>query len=522
VESFESSGIRPELVEALAAQGYEVPTSVQSALIPVVRRGGSVIVEAGPGSGAALGIGLGVLDRVAAEGDARTPRMALVATASDTDADALALSLAPLGDSLDIPVAALGSGWASPETATLLCGSVADVAERLRAARLSLADVKFVAVHECHEIEKAGLLSSVELLLETVRGAQVVLMGLPLSEAVEDLARRVTNRAVHVPPKPQDGRPSTRAEGAGRDLSYRVVTGDPLPHLVELIGTRLTRSGYEHVLVHFRSDDQAADAGDRLATLGYTVGPPGDRDATVWLAGVGTPVPDGLGAPVASIAYEVPTDADILRQRCLGMASAATLVRPRELPHLRRTAGAAGVRLKPEATAPDHGLDREIRALGDRLEVRLRDSGLAPFMLLSERLSERFDPMEIAAAALSVAFERTVPPEPVSRGERPAGAARPQTWTRLFLSVGERDGVRPGDLLGAVAGESGIEGNHVGKIDIHDTYTLIDVDTSVAERVVKAVNGITIRGRSVRADFDRGSRSAAGRRPAGGRSRDRT
>jgi ATP-dependent RNA helicase DeaD len=333
------------------------------------------------------------------------------------------------------------------------------------------------------------------------------------------LVKRNTSRAIHVPPKSREGQPPT---GTGGTVSYRVVNGDPLPELLDLVSARVSKRGFDHVLVHFRSDDQAADAGDRLSVHGFPVGPPGDPSATVWLAAIGTSVPDDLGGPVASVAYEVPTDAGAMRERFIGRADASTLVRPRQLPHLRRIAAEAGFRLSPEPTAESRRLDPEVRELETRLHTRLEESGLSPFMLLVERLSGRFDPTEIAAAALSMAFERSVSPAPVSRGERPAGSPRPQTWARLFLSVGERDGVRPGDLLGAVTGESGVDGTHVGKIDIHDTYTLVDVDTAVAERVLKAVNGITIRGRSVRADFDRGSKGApGGRKPGRGQPRGR-
>jgi ATP-dependent RNA helicase DeaD len=73
--------------------------------------------------------------------------------------------------------------------------------------------------------------------------------------------------------------------------------------------------------------------------------------------------------------------------------------------------------------------------------------------------------------------------------------------------VGERDGLRPGDLLGAITGEAGVEGNAVGKIEIRESHSVVEVHDAVARKVIKALNGTTIKGRAVRADFDRPRRS---------------
>jgi ATP-dependent RNA helicase DeaD len=85
------------------------------------------------------------------------------------------------------------------------------------------------------------------------------------------------------------------------------------------------------------------------------------------------------------------------------------------------------------------------------------------------------------------------------------------------MGVGERDGLRAGDLLGAITGEAGVDGHAVGKIDIHESHTIVEVHDTVAKQVIKALNGTTIRGRAVRADFDRPRRGGApARRPKGG------
>ena len=89
------------------------------------------------------------------------------------------------------------------------------------------------------------------------------------------------------------------------------------------------------------------------------------------------------------------------------------------------------------------------------------------------------------------------------------------------------EGVKPRDLLGALAGESGVDGSSFGKIEVRDTYSLVEVRPSEAEKVIRAVNGSSIRGRSARVDYDRGGGTGGGtkagqnRTQRGQRSRER-
>ena len=68
---------------------------------------------------------------------------------------------------------------------------------------------------------------------------------------------------------------------------------------------------------------------------------------------------------------------------------------------------------------------------------------------------------------------------------------------RLFINVGRKARITPGDLVGAFAGESGISGRMVGAIDIYDSYSFVDVDRRNAEKVLKAMKNVHIKGLSV-------------------------
>ena len=69
---------------------------------------------------------------------------------------------------------------------------------------------------------------------------------------------------------------------------------------------------------------------------------------------------------------------------------------------------------------------------------------------------------------------------------------------RLFINIGKNQNVRPGDILGAIAGESGIPGRMVGSIDMYDKYTFVEVPEENAEAVLKAMKNAKIKGKNIR------------------------
>lgn len=68
---------------------------------------------------------------------------------------------------------------------------------------------------------------------------------------------------------------------------------------------------------------------------------------------------------------------------------------------------------------------------------------------------------------------------------------------RLFINIGKKQHVRPGDILGAVAGESGMPGKLVGAIDMYDSYTFVEVPKEYGREVMKAMKNARIKGKSV-------------------------
>lgn len=68
---------------------------------------------------------------------------------------------------------------------------------------------------------------------------------------------------------------------------------------------------------------------------------------------------------------------------------------------------------------------------------------------------------------------------------------------RLFVNIGKKDRVKPGDILGAIAGESGMPGKLVGAIDMYDKYTFVEVPREYGREVLDAMKNAKIKGRAV-------------------------
>jgi ATP-dependent RNA helicase DeaD len=171
-------------------------------------------------------------------------------------------------------------------------------------------------------------------------------------------------------------------------------------------------------------------------------------------------------------------------------------------------ANAVGLSLKAQRVQPSSGDGLvEYRRM---LRQAVHDEDVDAQMAVLDPLFDEFSPAEVAAALSALLRKRVVPRAGAASSQNSAtavGAPRPASaeagFVRLFMSVGSRDNVRPGDLVGALTGEAGITGDQVGKVDIKDTYTVVELATSVADKVIRAMNGTTMRGRSLRVDYDR-------------------
>jgi len=505
MHSFEDLELAEELVEALASEGFDEPTEFQRAAIPVIRRGNNLLGAVGPGAGTLVAYGSACLERAH---PSNGPPGALVLTATTTAATALAESLGRIALSTGHIVRALGGAWANPERSDVLFGTPRDIRSAVDGSRLSLEGICSVVIDGASAIEAAGELGAANSVLEYVSpGAQRIILSLPVTEPVQTLVSTHASKIVRIPP---GAAPALDRSGRERPpLRFRITGQDKVEAMADLV-SELFGEDAAQVVLFCRSGDWAADVGDFLTLHGFPAGAPGDKTFRIWL-GVDPlrtrEAIQSLKEPrnVCTVSLDCPPDVDALHRRHGIGDDGIVLLFPREVPHFRDTARRAGYQVRPLPPRPSH-LEGYIAQIREDLANAASSMHLAPYYLLLEPLLERFSPQELATAAVALLSGAVKNGEatPTEFEPDPLQPMDLQECTRLFVSIGEKEGVTPGSLLGTLAGESGVDGTFFGKIDIRETYSLVEVRSSEAEKVIKAVNGLSIRGRSARVDYDRG------------------
>ena len=153
---------------------------------------------------------------------------------------------------------------------------------------------------------------------------------------------------------------------------------------------------------------------------------------------------------------------------------------------------------------------------------------------MQELAEEEFDSVDIAAALLKLYAEETGRSTTVVAnandvamfggsgprdGGRDGGGGRRDDsgMTRLMINIGRNAGVRPQDVVGAIANEANIPGRSIGAIDIMDAHTFVDVPGEFAQRVIAALTAASVKGRPVNVEIaaegagpDRGYRGGGG------------
>ncbi|MGH7503165.1 MAG: DbpA RNA binding domain-containing protein [Longimicrobiales bacterium] len=523
---FGSLALSAKLVERAAAIGFDGPTRIQKAAIPVLRRGGNAVVRASSGSGVTAAVLLALLDRLTegepvdrgetesagptamapvgpatvppdrsptiasntADASAIRPR-ALIVAVTDERASDIARTGALLGEGGDVRVGAMAAAWSAPGKADILVAASAAVMQAIRESLLKLDGVEALVIDRADalvEIETAETLAAVAAAVPA--GAQRIVLAGTITKPVERFLESHARRAMMIPAQPADPALVTPPAAAG-SLSYIVVPATEKPAALARL---LRRPREEAPLIVTRSTARASAVTAELALRGF-----GAADARV----AGREAGEG-----ARIAYDVPSDATLLA--ALDLEHGIVMVEPAELPHLRQTAAEAGITLT--AVGGTRAVRGTVAGYRDTIRRAIEEQDLDAQLSLLEPLFDEYSAAEVAGALSALLRRRRTDagamPEPVKDA--------PPAFVRLFVSLGQRDNMRPADLLGAITGETSIAGKQVGRIEIRDTFSIVEVAASEADRIIRALNGTTLRGRSLRVDYDRRSGTTPRDRPA--------
>ena len=380
-----------------------------------------------------------------------------------------------------------------------VAGTPAELLELVRASLLKLDTVRTVALAWADDILEEGTdtVTALEGVLGELSEAGRIIVSRKLTPAVENLVERYARRARHVGPADVEA-PQVPADYEMPIIKYVTVAGSARASALRRLLDDLDPPS---AVIVARDEDAATEAARIVRTLGYHED---DESITVTRGYVGS------AATHTVIFYQPPvTPAELHRISQAKPVQVVVVAAPGEVPWLRELAGGRLAPLNlhgPERRAHDReeAVRQELRAVLAR-GVPTRE------IIALEPLLQEFDGTELAAAALYV-LEReraqrrqaeahqapAARPRPAD-GERPRASAGAGAggMTRLFMTIGTRDGVKVGDLMGIIAGEGGIPGDRVGKIDLRESHALVEVAEGDAAGVIARVNGSMIKGRRV-------------------------
>jgi ATP-dependent RNA helicase DeaD len=381
--------------------------------------------------------------------------------------------------------------------AQVIAGAPAELLTLVQGSTLKLEHIRIVVLAWVDELIAGGDEGMLETLMaEVPKDAARVVVANEITAGVEALIERYARRARRVAPATEVADGSFPIQYVTTSLASR------LPALRRV----LDDLDPDRALVYVRSDDSERDVRDLLRALGYGDGESPDAAVRVVRAA-------GAGESDLVILYDIPASREELREAVGAQPRRVlALAQPRLLASLRVLAGGASV---TPFTLSEAGMRARSREESVRAELRdtLTSGAFARELLALEPLLDSYDGIEIAAATLRLLeqarFERDAARARATEA-RPAAQTSAGGMTRIFVNVGAMDNARPGDLVGAITNEAGVTSAQVGKVDIRENHSLVEVASEVAEGVVTKLTGSTIRGRRVvaRVDQERGSRGA--------------
>ncbi|MBI4501628.1 MAG: DbpA RNA binding domain-containing protein [Gemmatimonadetes bacterium] len=332
-----------------------------------------------------------------------------------------------------------------------------DAVTLLEMSRLKPGGIPVIALLWPEFMLAAGETALIDSLLAEASEAQRVIVTSDPA-AVKDLLERHARRAAHA----IGSQPPEHAAAAAR---YVVVEGERHPAAVRAVLDTLNPSST------FLWEPAAADryerwtefAEDPSVTIGST--PPAERQFD------------------AAIAVELPS-AEFLAQLAGCAGQVIVLVRASQVPYLLRLA--KPLKNLHLAGAADRARERA-HALRQSVRQRLEDHDVLNDLLALGPLFDEYDPALVAAALARGA------------GGAPAveSAAPLPAWVRIQVTVGKRDHVRPSDLVGALLNGVGLPKDHVGRVDIREGFSIVEVSAQDAARALRGLAGLTVRGKAL-------------------------
>ncbi len=529
------------LLRAAADLGFDIPTAIQAAAIPALLAGRDItgVAQTGTGKTAAFGMPLlaSIEPRRGVQALVLTPTRELavqVAEAISTFAAHLpAVQVVPIyGGASFLPQrAALRAG------AQVVVGTPGRIIDHLERGTLDLSGLKFLVLDEADEMLRMGFAEDVDRILTDAPGErQTALFSATMPPAIRNIARKHLSDPVDI----AVSRQSSTVDAVRQ--TYAIV---PFRDKVDALTRILQVSDGDATIVFVRTKDACDQVGADLLARGVSAAAMnGDvpqkereriierlRDGRLDVLVATDVAARGLDVERVDLVvnFDAPSEPEAYVHRIgrTGRAgrtgNALTFFTPREIGRLRAIERATRNTLEQitPPTAADVAAHKATRVLEKAVE-RLGGGSLAHYrQAVATFLSEQdLTAGELAATLLALAagddgsvaeHRQSTPSFAPERDERgPARSTdrgarrRDPIGPRYRVAVGHTHGVRPGGIVGAITAEGGLNGKDLGRIDIYDTFSTVEIAGQLSPAVVGRISAAKVSGQSLRMELDSG------------------
>jgi ATP-dependent RNA helicase DeaD len=405
--------------------------------------------------------------------------------------------------------------------------------DHMRRGTLQMGGVGIVVLDEADEMLDMGFQEDIEAVLkEAPAGRQTVLFSATMPPRIEAIAKRHQRDPIRI----RISKPATKAGEAPKVRQQAYLL--PRSQKMEALGRILDLESPAAAIVFCRTRIEVDELAETLNARGYKSEAlhggmtQFDRDKVMRRLRSGEAelliatdvAARGLDIDRLThvVNYDLPAapEAYVHRIGRVGRAGregvAITLVEPREHHALRNIERLTKhkIEIANVPTVADlkaRRLDNTIAALREALAADDSEH----FRVVVDSLSGEYDVIQVAMAAVKLYHLATSPDiddeavrERGSRAEPRRPEPRPGKagdMTRIYIGAGSNAGVRPQDLVGAIANEAGIAGGLIGGIQITERFSLVEVPQEVAEQVIRALGKSNIRGKKVQVRRDAAS-----------------
>lgn len=515
--TFEEMCLDTRIMRAIAEMGFEQPSPIQAQSIPIAVEGKDMIGQARTGTGKTASFGIPMLQRINPK-DKTLQAIVLcptreLAIQSANEIRKLAkflhgIKVLPIygGQEISKQIRSLKGG------VQIVIGTPGRVMDHLRRHTLKPQTVDIVVLDEADEMLNMGFREDIETILgQLPEERQTMLFSATMPKPILEIAKRylhepeivkVIQKELTVPKIEQyyyEVNPRKKNEVLSRlldmyDPSLSLVFCNTKRKVDELVAD-LKGRGYFAEGLH---GDMKQSQRDRVMN-GFRNGRTDILVATD-VAARGIDVDD----VEAVFNYDVPQDDEYYVHRIgrTGRAGregrAFTLVVGKEIYKLKdiQRYCKTKIRRQPIPSVNDVAAIKVEKLLEQAGELIATDGLGRMIDLLEEYLDgSDYSATEMAAALLAMQLGETST-QTLPKEEFGDTGAEPG-MVRMFMNIGKKDRVRIGDILGAVAGESGMEGALVGTIDMYDNFSFVEVPQEYAAAVLEAMNHSKIKGRRV-------------------------